>query len=63
MIIRNDRDQLDSVNLDLLYWSGIRQGNDGYPPNFRFANNFIGGGVNENFKATAIEVFGIKMQS
>jgi len=44
-------------------WSGnILADNDGYPYN-KYGNYPIGGGYHENFKATAIEFYGVNSQT
>jgi hypothetical protein len=39
-------------------WSGLEQGKDGYPKKDSNGNHYIAGGINENFLAQSIEIYG-----
>ena len=57
--ISNDRDCSDFFTSFSSDWSGMHQGNDGYPTIDLFYHYYIGGGQDPNFKATAIEFYGV----
>ena len=63
MEISNDRDSLDFSLLHSSEWSGMQQGIDGYPIKDFLGNYFIGAGKDPNFKATAIEFYGVRTQT
>ena len=61
MAICNDRNNLDFAYLDRSQWKGILASTDGQSR--KNSNSYIGGGMNRNFKATAIEFYGVKTQT
>ncbi len=62
--IFNDRDYGDRTHIDGSYWSDILVGTDGYPKRCQCGEYFIAGGDEDcNFKATAIEFYGVKTQT
>ena len=58
--IYNDRDKMDCAYLDCLYWSAMKQGNDGYPTN-EFNSYLIASGQDLSFRAKHIEIYGVKI--
>ena len=63
MWIDNNRDDSDNVHLYSSCWSGILVGTDGYPKKGERNHYFIAGGdKNGDFKATAIEFYGVKTE-
>ena len=60
--IRNDRNNKDYAFLSSEDCSGIFVGTDGYPENDGYGEYLIAGGINYNFKITAIEFYGVKTQ-
>jgi len=46
--------------LDSDYWEDILIGNDGYPNKDKYDYYYIAGGEDEDFKAVAIEFYGVK---
>ena len=65
MHIENERGHLtDSVSLNSEHWSGMMVGTDGYPKRSERGNYFISGvgAMHEQFRAIAIEFYGVKTQ-
>ena len=63
MWILNYRNYPDVVCLSSSVWSDILVGNDGYPIKNNFGDYCIGGGKDANFKAKAIEFYGVNTQT
>ena len=64
MSIQNNRNLKDYACLDSLIWSDILIGTDGYPTEGEDGWYLIAGGdKEEDFKATAIEFYGVKTQT
>ena len=58
--ISNFRNRSDAACFDSVLWSGVQQGTDGYPAyDDEYDSHFIGGGQEAEFKATAIEIYGV----
>ncbi len=63
MVIKNKRNDNDYAYLSISFWSGILVGTDRYPTrDYDGIGYYIGGGKDEDFKATAIEFYGVKTQ-
>ncbi len=63
MKISNDRNKKDGASLYKSVWSGLLDGTDGYPTKDKEGFYYIAnGGINGDFKATAIEFYGVKTQ-
>ena len=64
MCIYNSRSKKDYANLNPTNWLGAQQGTDGYPKQDKNLRWFcIGGGEDSNFKPSALELYGVNMQT
>ena len=64
MQIKNDRNYSDLAYLPSPPWSNIFVGTDGYPEKHQFTDRYyIGGGKYGEFKAVAIEFYGVKTKT
>ena len=61
MCIFNDRQKQDWAALRELYWQNVEKGIDGYPRKNAHGEYCISAGQDVSFKATNIEIFGIKL--
>ena len=62
MEIYNDRNKYSDVAcLRSPDWSGLKKGTDGYPiKDAKYGTTYIGGSNCGSFKATDIEIYGVK---
>ena len=60
MEIYNDRKMSDIAGLSRTYWQNIEYGIDGYPVRGEYGGYCIAGCQDSKFKATAIEIYGVK---
>ena len=64
MWISKNRNNTDVAFFSRSYWSGFLEGTDGYPTTDGYGGYYIAGGDKDrDFRATAIEFYGVKTRT